>query len=199
MKKPLSSFINTRGMAPAVLGALASVLFVAVVTWAATTVNDNLNTDGTLTVSGASSLQAASSTSFSASNLITVSGTGTSTFSGGFSGAGITTTNGLSVTSGTLDASAVGVKAGTLGVGTTTPYQAAGVTGSIALGSGATTTVSAESTATRGGCIELRDSDGAWLSLYAGKGGATTTSVGNVFVGSSGVHLVIAQGRCQNP
>ena len=54
MKKPLS-FINTRGMAPTVLGAAASVLLVAFVTWAATTISNNVST-GALTASGASTL-----------------------------------------------------------------------------------------------------------------------------------------------
>lgn len=47
---------NTRALAPAVLGAGASVLFIAVLTFAATTINNNVNTGGTLTVSGASTL-----------------------------------------------------------------------------------------------------------------------------------------------
>ena len=137
MKKSLSSLINTRGMAPAVLGALASVLFVAAITWAATTINNNVNTGGTLTVSGASTLTGtttlgaiyASSTVFvdgdlvntrnaifgTASQTPAVTGlnvTGNVYFTGGL-GVGIATTSGLAVSGmGTFN-SAIDVRSGT--------------------------------------------------------------------------------------
>lgn len=148
-----------------------------------------------ITSAGASNFPAASTTSFSAANLITVSGAGTSTVTGGVTVGGITTTNGLAVTSGRLNANGVGVLAGTLGVGTTSPAQELGVTGDIQAGSAATTTVSAESTsATQGGCIELKSADGTfWARIYAGRGQNATSTTG---VNASAV-VVIEPGRCQ--
>ena len=142
---PLS---NTRSILPAVLGALASVLFVAFVTWAATTINNNVNTGGTLTVSGASTLTGtttsgaiyASSTVFVDGNLEATrntnigaaSGTPTTTFN--VTGSGYLT-GGLGIgnattSNGNLLVENLAVFRGRLGISTTSPTVDFGLVGS---------------------------------------------------------------------
>lgn len=87
----------------------------------------------------------------------------------------------------------------------TSPYQEFGVTGDAVFGGAVgTSTVSLETTTSaRGGCIELRDSDGRWVSIYAGRGAATNTSAHYIAAanleGASGntVLLVVETGRCE--
>ncbi len=277
MNKPLS-FSNAKSILPAVLGAIAAVFFVALVTWAATTINNNVNTGGTLTVSGESTMTGtttvagaiyASSTVFSdgiftntrnavlgaASGTPTVTGlnvtgdgyfdsglgvgnattsdgnllvnnlavfrgrvgisstsptvdfgvVGSGYLSGGL-GVGIATTSGLSVSGMSTFNSAIDVRSGTSTItgaavglmGSSTPYLEVGILGDVAIGGAlGTSTLSVETTtASRGGCIELRSEAGTWIRLYAGAGGATTTD-NRVHVGPAGVGLIIGQGRCQ--
>ncbi len=320
-------FIDTRRMLPAVLGAIAAVFFVALVTWAATTINNNVNTGGTLTVSGESTMTGtttvagaiyASSTVFSdgiftntrnavlgaASGTPTVTGlnvTGDGYFDSGLGVGNATTSDGnllvnnlavfrgrvgisstsptvdfglvgsgyltgglgvgnatssngnllvndlavfrgrvgISSTSPTVDFGVVGsgYVSGALGVGTatssssgllvagmgvfnsaievrsgtstitgaavglmgsSTPYLEVGILGDVAIGGAlGTSTLSIETTtASRGGCIELRDAGGRWIRLYAGSVGTTTGSIGVVPAGGSGL-IVESGARCQ--
>ena len=148
MKNPLSSF-NTRGMVPAVLGALASVLFVAFVTWAATTINNNVNTGGTLTVSGASTLTGtttsgaiyASSTVFVDGNLEATRNTNIGAASGTPTVTGLNVTgdgyftSGLGVgnattSDGNLLVNDLAVFRGRLGISSTSPTVDFGLVGS---------------------------------------------------------------------
>lgn len=229
--KKTSLLHHTRVLAPSVFGAAASVLLVAVVTWAATTINDNVNTGGTLTVSGAATLSSSAAvtgaatfaSTVNASSTLQVDGrslfygvlsagaatnsptttfnvTGSGYFTGGL-GVGYATTG-----AGTLLVKDLIVSQGRVGVNaTTSPYQEFGVTGDGVFGGAiGTSTVSLESsTSARGGCIELRDADGRWISIYPGRGGATTTtahiiSAANLEGASGNTALLIVEvGRCE--
>lgn len=130
----------------------------------------------------------ASTTSFSIANVLDVDGAGTSTFDGA-----------LTVTAHGVFSNRLGVNA------STSPWQELGVTGDAAFSSGATTTISAASTAaSTSGCIELKgmDNGGAtfWVRIYAG-GAASSSSDGTalshtIFAGGSPL-LVVQKGRCQ--
>ena len=109
---------------------------------------------------------------------------------------------------GNFVASDLGVFRNRLGVNaTTSPSQQLGVLGDVHAGpisATASTTITLESGGVRAGCIELRDSNGAWVSIYAGQGSATSTTATtiatrNQFQGGAGTGiLVIAQGRCDD-
>lgn len=108
--------------------------------------------------------------------------------------------------SGHIRTSGLTVLGSRLGVNaSTSPYYELGLTGSAALGSGATTTVSLESTAaSTGGCLEFRSGVAGestrFVRIYVGGHGATTSDgIGpSVVLGSGGRGLlVIEEGRCQ--
>ncbi|MBI2055614.1 MAG: hypothetical protein HYT42_01845 [Candidatus Sungbacteria bacterium] len=131
----------------------------------------------------------------------TLSTVGSGYFTAGL-GVGYATTG-----SGNLLVNDLAVVRGRAGVfATTSPYQEFGVAGDAVFGGAVgTSTVSVETTtANRGGCIELRDTDGAWVKIYAGKGAATSTTAsyiatGNQLGAGAGLTtiLVIEQGRCE--
>lgn len=127
----------------------------------------------------ASFINFASTTSLSASNLISINGGGTSTIA-----------NGLTV----------GTSGGTFGVGTSTPGQEVGIFGDILQSSGATTTHTVYSTSgTQGGCIELESPSvaGEWVRVYVGGFGATNTASSAVIQADGRALLVVELGRCQ--
>lgn len=105
--KSLVSYV-TRSTFTVVTAAVVGVLFVVGLVSAATTISTNISTGGTLSVTGASTLAAASTTLLSA-NFAQFGGTGTTT---------VTT-------------------AGWLGVGTTSPTTELGVTGTTTSSAGA--------------------------------------------------------------
>lgn len=132
----------------------------------------------------------------------TLSTVGSGYFTAGL-GAGYATTG-----AGNIIASEFLLSRGRLGVNATgSPPEQIGVLGDVYAGpisTTASTTITLESGGTRAGCIELRDSTGAWVSIYAGQGSATSTTATviatrNQFQGGSGTGiLVIAQGRCDD-
>jgi autotransporter-associated beta strand protein len=167
--------------------------------YSATTLSSNISTDGTLSVTGAS------------------------TFSGGItvtSGATIST-GGLTVTAGgqtitagglVVTAGGVNIASGSLVMGTasSSPYQEIGGTGDISMTSSATTTLSLGSTgAGKGGCIELMGPTvgGAgterWVRITVGGNGATSTAAAGkpneaIVASMQGrTMLFIEEGRCQ--
>lgn len=239
------------------VAAIAAIFILAVVysVFSATTIDNNVNTGGTLTVSGASTLTGAVSVAgavYATSTLqstgdglfyanlsagastnsptTTFNVTGSGYFTGGL-GAGFATTaagqlhvknnatfdsdillgtgrvmSSTGTTTLSNDAVTTNITAnGRVGVNaTSSPYKEFGVTGSTALGSAATTTLSIESsTATVGGCIELKSSDTAstngtrWIRIYVGGFGATTTYRTAVVQASGRGLLIVEEGRCQ--
>src|SRR3989338_6866650 len=92
-----------------------------------------------------------------------------------------------------FDANTLVVDAGSnrVGVSSSTPAQELGVVGDIMAGSAATTTVQlTTSSATIGGCIELKAVDGTTLRIYA----TSSTQTGTL----GGVsNLMVEAGRCQ--
>ena len=82
-------------------------------------------------------------------------------------------------------------------VGSTTPYLEVGIAGDAAIGGAlGTSTLSLESsTSDRGGCIELRGSNGRWVSMYVGSVASTSGNVQPLSV--SGQALILQTGRCQ--
>ncbi|MFY9462443.1 MAG: hypothetical protein WAP51_04560 [Candidatus Sungiibacteriota bacterium] len=176
---------NTRSILPAVLGAIASVLFVAAVTWAATTINNNVNTGGTLTVSGASTLTGtttsgaiyASSTVFADGDFTATrntligaaSGTPTTTFN--VTGSGYLT-GGLGVgnattSNGNLLVENLAVFRGRLGISTTSPTVDFGLVGSGYLTGG----LGVGNATSSNGNLLVND-----LAVFRGRLGISTTS-----------------------
>ncbi|RJQ36760.1 hypothetical protein C4552_02625 [Candidatus Parcubacteria bacterium] len=216
MRTTFSSLVSKRDIIMVGLLAAIFVLAVSYSVLSATTISTNINTDGTLTVTGASTLTGA----VYASSTLQATGVGLfySTLSAGAStNSPVTTFNvsgsgyfsvalgvGQATTGqGNLVVDELGVFNSRLGVsGTTSPYQELGVTGDAALGSAATTTLSVESTsASQGGCIELRGENNSWVRVYVGNGGGTSTtafqmSTSNLTNGGTAL-LVVEQGRCQ--
>ena len=200
MDKHHSALIYTRSMLPAVLGALAAVLFVALVTWAATTINNNINTGGTLTVSGESTMTGtttiaggiyASSTVFTdgiftntrnavlgtASQTPTVTGlnlTGDAYITSGL-GIGNATTS-----DGNLLVNDLAVFRGRVGISSTSPTVDFGVVGSgyISGGFGAgiatTSGLAVQGMATFNSAIEVRSGTSTFTGAAFGLVGSTT-------------------------
>ena len=214
-----SSAILRRDAAMVIFVAAIFILAVVYSVLSATTISSSaISTDGTLAVTGISTLTGAvyaSSTlqatgdglfydqlSAGASTntpTTTFNVTGSGYLTGGL-GVGFATTG-----SGGFHATGFGVIQGRLGLnGTTSPYQELGVEGDAALNSQATTTMSLESTsATQGGCIELEQASpveeaggqlpaNRWIRIYPGRGSLVTASSTNSSIG-----LVIERGRCQ--
>lgn len=132
----------------------------------------------------------------------TLSTVGSGYFTAGL-GAGYATTG-----AGNIVANDFILSRGRLGVNATgSPPEQIGVLGDVYAGpisTTASTTITLESGGVRSGCIELRNPDGTWVSIYAGAGSATSTTLTtiatrNQFQGGAGTGiLVIAQGRCDD-
>jgi len=205
-----------RGVLTVVFIAFIFIFAIGYTVFSATTISTNITTDGSLTVSGVLTVggAATASSTFQAtgaglfydtlsagastnSPTTTFNVTGSGYFTGGL-GVGFATTG-----AGQIHASGLGVFGGRLGAnGTTSPYMGFGNSGSIAASSGATTTLSAESTgSTVGGCIELKSSgtavDTRWIRIYVGSTGATTTATGAVVQANGRGLLIVEEGRCQ--
>ncbi len=132
------------------ISVIVSFFFVSAGVYGATTVSTNISTGGTLSVGGLSTLY------------------------GGFLTASSTATSTLMV-SGTLRASSTLMATGavnlssTLAIGaTSSPAQELGMVGDALQTSSATTSHIFDSTGTgKGGCIQLKGTDGNWYHIYA--------------------------------
>ncbi|MDO8500029.1 MAG: hypothetical protein Q7S66_05270 [bacterium] len=186
MQKSFSTLDYTRRIVPVVLGAVASVLFVAAVTWAATTVNNNVNTGGTLTVSGVSTLTGTTSAgAIYASSTVFADGDFTATRNTNIGAAsGTPTVTGLNVTGdgyfdsglgvgnattsdGNLLVNNLAVFRGRLGISTTSPTVDFGLVGSGYLTGG----LGIGNATTSNGNLLVEN-----LAVFRGRLGISTTS-----------------------
>jgi hypothetical protein len=191
----MSKLLNTNGSPFIILAAvLLSVGLVALVTQAASTISTNITTAGDLTVSGNSIFGDAATDV----NLFTgtLQATTTALFTAGLTtyGASVFNEDGADVdfrveSNGNTHMLFVDAGNDRVGVASSTPIQDIGVTGDIAMGSGATTTLSLDSTAaSTGGCLQMRGANGTTYAAYIV---ATTSSQG---VNGS---WYIKSGKCQ--
>src|SRR3989344_517165 len=195
------------------LSVLTAVFAVSVIAFAATSIGTNLSVDGTATITGASTftgdVTANGSGTFgnAATDIFLFTGalhaSTTALFTEGFTTYGNWTVNNTATTTVTFgatgapglnfDANTLVVDAGSnrVGVSSSTPAQELGVVGDIMAGSAATTTGQlTTSSATIGGCIELKAVDGTTLRIYA----TSSTQTGTL----GGVsNLMVEAGRCQ--
>lgn len=213
--------LSQRDAVMAVFVALIFILAVVYSVFSDTTISSNINTGGTLTVSGVSTLSAATY----ASSTLQATGDGlfydqlsagastnspTTTFNvtgSGYFTAGLGVGNATTGT-GALNITGFGVIGGRLGVvGSSTPHQELGVEGDVAFNSNATTTLSIESTGSNvGTCIELkggRTQAGLnWVRIYVGGTGATNSPAAGTgapaVIQAGGIgYLIVEPGRCQ--
>lgn len=164
------------------LSVMISVFAVAVITYA-TTIGNAVSVTTTLTVTGDTSLSTV--TASGASTLAAVSAT-TGTFSSTLGVTGLSTLAGFISTASSTVNGRLNVQT-SVGIATSTPSQELGVVGggSFEEASG-TTTLSVSSVGSGvGSCIQVRNTDGRMVRIYAG---ATTTSH---------QELIVETGSCQ--
>ncbi|MFY9462444.1 MAG: hypothetical protein WAP51_04565 [Candidatus Sungiibacteriota bacterium] len=191
---------NNRTILPAVLGALASVLFVAAVTWAATTINNNVNTGGTLTVSGESTMTGtttlagalyASSTVFSdgiftnTRNAVLGAASGTPTVTGlnvtgdGYFDSGLGIGN-ATTSDGNLLVNNLAVFRGRVGISSTSPTVDFGLvgsgylTGGLGVGIATTSGLSVSGMSTFNSAIDVRSGTSTFAGAAFGLMGSST-------------------------
>src|SRR3989344_8215445 len=179
-----------------------SVFFVAAFVFGATTIGDNISTDGNLTVTGTTGLTGlttlvnASTTVISTSGDLFVGGNATTTgSSGNFA------TEGTVTVASTLAVTGASTLTGNVGIATSTPAFALGIQGDIMASTtdqtsstvAATTTLFLHSeSGAMGGCIQMKDLSGAanykiFLVATTTNGSGTGTTVG----------LVVEAGTCK--
>lgn len=148
----MRKFYQNKSFVSVLLSVVLCFTFVFVVVNASSTISANISTEGTLGVTGVTTLTYASTTAISTTGSLMIGGNATTTSSGAF-----TTES-------------------TAGIASSTPAQELGVTGDVSVGSSATTTIFLDSTtADTGGCLQMRGSDGVIYRLYV-----TATSTGDV-------------------
>ncbi len=180
---------NKQRYAVVVLSVMLSLMVVFAAANGATTISTDVNTGGTLTVSGASALSSATlSSTLAVSGLSTVAGyisTASSTAVADFNVNGATTLNstlavtgastltGAVTTNGNLVASSTSTTLKGVGVATSTPAT------EFSAGGSATTTLLLDSSAAgKGGCLQLKGVDGTWYHAYASTTGPLYLSAG---------------------
>jgi hypothetical protein len=141
-----------------VAAAILAVLVIQGAAIAATTISTNISTEGTLGVTGHSTLTTSSSTVVSMTGNFMINGFATTTAASG----NIATEGNMSVATTT----------GKISIATTTPSQELAVQGDAYFESGATTSVIIHSfgndgSEVVGGCIQLTGTDGNTYRLYA--------------------------------
>jgi hypothetical protein len=204
----MNSFISKRERDTVLILCVAAIFVLAIVysVYSATTIDSNVNTGGYVQagdVYASTTVQATGNGIFYAS-LSAGASTNTPTTTFNVTGSGYLT-GGLGVGFATTGAGQIHntgltVHESRLGVnGTTSPYQAFGVSGGAAFSNNGTTTISAEpSNAGTAGCVELKstDSNGPfWVRIYAGRGRTATSTTGVI----ANAAVIIEPGRCVGP
>lgn len=187
---------NKQQYAVIVLSVMLSLMVVWAAANGATTISTDVNTGGTLTVTGVSSLSSATlSTTLNVTGATTLSSASMSTTLGvaGLSTlAGVLSTASSTVSGGNLTVTGANTStSGRFGVGTSSPAAA------LSASTAATTTLYMTSeTANVGGCIQLKASNGTMYRMYIG--GNDTVAFGTTTSGRpAAIAAVWEAGSCK--
>ncbi len=183
---------NLKNYLSVTISVLVSLFFVTMTVYGATTVNNSINTGGTLTVSGASTLTGAVSIAgaLMASSTLQVSNAvvlyDTVSFRTGIGASSTLQVAGISM---------LGTTTVSTATASSTPAQELSVLGDAYIGGGpGTTTLVIDGGSGSAGCIQLRAADGTMVRLYAS---STVPATSGTNARTNGTQLVVEAGACK--